>query len=114
MLKENVNRIETMNGLNRVYQKNQNFVFRQIDDETLLVPIKDSVGDMGSIYNLNSVAAFVWQHLDGQNSLKDIKGLIETEFEVSGPVAEQDLTDFVAQLDKIDAIFQEASNKETE
>ena len=93
-----------MNGLDRVYQKNQNFVFRQIDDETLLVPIKDSVGDMGSIYNLNSVAAFVWQHLDGQNTLKDIKSMIEAEFEVSGSVAEEDLTEFVAQLEKIDAI----------
>ena len=96
-----------MQTLDRVYQKNQNFVFRQIDDETLLVPIRDSVGDMGSIYNLNSVAAFVWQHLNGQNTLQDIKSLIEDEFEVSGPVAEQDLTEFVAQLKKIDAIFSE-------
>ena len=94
-----------MQTLERVYQKNQNFVFRQIDDETLLVPIKNSVGDMGSVYNLNSVAAFVWQHLDGQNTLKDIKNLIEDEFEVSGLVAEQDLTEFVAQLEKIDAIL---------
>ncbi|MDX1707207.1 MAG: PqqD family protein [Desulfobacterales bacterium] len=96
-----------MNGLDRVYQKNQNFVFRQIDDETLLVPIKDSVGDMGSIYNLNSVGAFVWQHLDGQKPLQDIKNLIEDEFEVSGEVAEQDLTEFVAQLEKIDAILRQ-------
>lgn len=55
-----------MQTLDRVYQKNQNFVFRQIDDETLLVPIKDNVGDLGAIYNLNQVAAFVWQHLDGK------------------------------------------------
>ena len=95
-----------MNGLDRVYQKNQNFVFRQIDDETLLVPIKESVGDLGAIYNLNSVAAFVWRHLDGQNTLQDIKHLIADEFEVPAPDAEQDLTEFVAQLEKIDAIFQ--------
>ena len=94
-----------MNGLDRVYQKNQNFVFRQIDDETLMVPIKDSVGDMGAIYNLNTVAAFVWQHLDGRNTLQDIKHLVADEFEVSDPDAEQDLTEFVAQLEEIDAIF---------
>ena len=93
-----------MNGLNRVFQKNQNFVFRQIDDETLLVPIKDSVGDLGAIYNLNSVAAFVWKHLDGQKTLQDIKHMIFDEFEVSDPIAEQDLKEFVAQLEKIDAI----------
>ncbi len=94
-----------MNGLERVYQKNQNFVFRQIDDETLLVPIKDSVGDMGAIYSLNTVGAFVWEHLDGKNTLQDIKRMIAKEFEVSNVDAEQDLTEFVCQLEDIEAIF---------
>ena len=94
-----------MQTLDRVYQKNQNFVFRQIDDETLLVPIKDNVGDLGSIYNLNPVAAFVWQHMDGKKTLNDIKDLMTGEFEVSGPDAEQDLTEFVGELEKIDAIL---------
>ena len=94
-----------MQTLDRVYQKNQNFVFRQIDDETLLVPIKDNVGDLGSIYNLNQVAAFVWQHLDGKKTLNDIKDLMTDEFAVSDPDAQQDLTEFVGQLEKIDAIL---------
>ncbi len=94
-----------MEALDRVYQKNQNFVFRQIDDETILVPIKDSVGDLGAIYNLNEVAAFVWQHLDGKKTLENIKHMVTDEFEVSDPDAEQDLTEFVGQLEKIDAIF---------
>jgi hypothetical protein len=97
-----------MQTLDRVYQKNQNFVFRQIDDETLLVPIKDNVGDLGSIYNLNQAAAFVWQHMDGKKTLNDIKDLMTGEFEVSDPDAEQDLTEFVGELEKIDAIFQTA------
>ena len=97
-----------MQALDRVYQKNQNFVFRQIDDETLLVPIKDNVGDLGSIYNLNPVAVFVWQHLDGKKTLNDIKDLMTGEFEVSDPDAQQDLTEFVGQLEKIDAIFETA------
>ena len=94
-----------MQTLDRVYQKNQNFVFRQIDDETILVPIKDSVGDLGAIYNLNQVAAFVWQHLDGKKTLQAIKHMMTDEFEVSDPDAEQDLTEFVGQLQKIDAIL---------
>ena len=94
-----------MQTLDRVYQKNQNFVFRQIDDETLLVPIKDNVGDLGSIYNLNQVAAFVWQQLDGKKTLNDIKDLMTGEFDVSDPAAEQDLTEFVGELEKIDAAF---------
>ncbi len=102
-----------MEALDRVYQKNQNFVFRKIDDETILVPIKDSVGDLGAIYNLNEVAAFVWEHLDGKKTLQGIKHMMTDEFEVSDPDAEQDLTEFVSQLEKIDAILPTASNKET-
>jgi hypothetical protein len=94
-----------MQALDRVYQKNQNFVFRQIDDETILVPIKDSVGDLGAIYNLNEVAAFVWHHLDGKKTLENIKHMMTDEFEVSNPDAEHDLTEFVGQLEKIDAIL---------
>ena len=97
-----------MQALDRVYQKNQNFVFRQIDDETLLVPIKDNVGDLGSIYNLNPVAAFVWQHLDGKRKLNDIKDLMTDRFEVSKADAEKDLTEFVGELEKIDAVFHTA------
>ena len=93
-----------MKALDRVYQKNQNFVFRKIDNDTLLVPIKNDVGDMDCIYNLNEMGAFVWEHLDGQKSAQDIKNLILAEFDVSVQEAEADLEKFVMQLSEIEAI----------
>ena len=93
-----------MQALERVYQKNQNFVFRKIDNDTLLVPIKNDVGDMDCIYNLNEMGAFVWEHLDGQKSAQDIKNLILAEFDVSVQKAEADLEKFVMQLSEIEAI----------
>jgi hypothetical protein len=89
----------------QVFCKNENFVFRQIDDETILVPIKDNLGDMGSIYNLNEVGAFVWKHLNGKASLADIKHMVLYTFEVSEHEADADLFDFVNQLREIDAIL---------
>ena len=89
----------------QLFQKNENFVFRQIDDETILVPIKDNLGDMGSIYNLNEVGAFIWKHLNGKASLADIKHMILDAFEVSEREADEDLSDFVNQLKEIDAII---------
>jgi len=94
-----------MPEIDQVFQKNENFVFRQIDDETILVPIKDNLGDMGSIYNLNEVGAFVWKHLNGKASLADIRLMILETFEVSERVADADLSDFVNQLKEIDAIL---------
>ena len=87
-----------------IFEKVQNFVFRKIEDETILVPIKDNVGDMGCIYNLNEIGAFVWQHLDGHKSLLDIKNRVLEEFEVSAKQAADDLFGYVAQLKEIDAI----------
>jgi methyltransferase-like protein len=93
-----------MQTLDQVYQKNQNFVFRKIDNDTLLVPIKNDVGDMDCIYNLNEVGAFVWEHLDGEKSAQEIKNLILAEFDVSVQEAEADLEKFVMQLSEIEAI----------
>ena len=95
-----------MEDLKKHYKKDENFLFRRIANETILVPIKDNVGDMGFIYNLNEVGAFVWEHLDGKNRLLDIKNMISEEFEVSSQKAEEDLCEFVGELKEIDAVLQ--------
>ena len=95
-----------MQDLQKHYKRNENFVFRNIDNETILVPIKDNVGDMGFIYNLNEVGAFVWEHLDGRSRLLDIKDMISEEFEVSSKKAEEDLCELIRQLKEIEAIIQ--------
>ena len=94
-----------MPAIEQSFRRNENFVFRQIDDETILVPIKNNVGDMGSIYNLNEVGAFVWEHLDGDNTLLDIKTMVAEEFEVAPEDAEKDLMEFIGQLAEIEAVF---------
>ena len=93
-----------MEEFEKKYKRNENFVYRKIQNETILVPIKDNVGDMGSIYNLNEVAAFIWEHLDGERTLLDIRNMIIEEFEVSPEDAETDLVELVTELEKIEAI----------
>jgi hypothetical protein len=94
-----------MFDLNQRYRRNENFVYRKIEKETLLVPIQDNVGDMGCIYNLNEIGAFIWEHLDGSNSLETIKENILDEFDTSPDIAEEDLNDFMTQLKEIEAVF---------
>jgi hypothetical protein len=100
-----------MEKLQKKYKRNENFVYRKIEDETILVPIKDNVGDMGSIYSLNEVAAFIWEYIDGETTLGDIRKMILKEFEISSEKAEEDLFEFVGQLKEIEAIrsFDESS-----
>jgi len=95
-----------MEDLKKKYKRNKHFVFRRIGDETILVPIKSNVGDMGSIYNLNQVAAFVWEQASGENTLLDISKMIAEEFKVSPEQAQADLCDFVNQLKEVHAIVE--------
>lgn len=94
-----------MPEIDQVFRKNENFVFRQIDDETILVPIKDNLGDMGSIYNLNEVGAFVWEQLDGQKTLSDVNEMLTDEFDIPEGESKEDLIEFINQLKEIDAII---------
>ena len=93
-----------MDDMGRRYRRSPNMVYRQIEAESLLVPIKSNVGDMGFIYNLNDVGTFIWDRLDGENQLGDITNQIVEEFDVSPEEAQEDLLHFTGQLKKIGAI----------
>jgi hypothetical protein len=70
----------------------------------LLVPIKDNVGDLGCIYSLNPVGAFIWELIDGERRFLDIQREIVEEFEVAYEEAQNDLHDFLDDLHKLGAI----------
>ena len=94
-----------MNPQNTIYKRNDNFVYRQIENETILVPIKDNVGDMGCLYNLNPVAAFIWQLFDGAASVQEIQKRVTAEFDVPDREAESDLNELINDLIAIEAIL---------
>ena len=93
-----------MHLLDKVYKKSDSIVSRKIADEFLLVPIKQNVGDLESIYTLNEVATRVWELIDGKKKVKEIKDKIVEEFEVTPQEAEKDLTNLVKQLLAVEAI----------
>jgi len=94
-----------MDYLKKSYKKNEDVVFRKISDESILVPIKDNVGDLGFIYNLNDVGTFIWERIDGKTHLMDIKKMLVDEFDVSPSQAEKDLLEFIAHLEKMVCII---------
>jgi len=86
------------------YQKDPNIVFRKIADEVILVLIRQNVGDLQSVYTLNEVAARIWELIDGERKVKEIKDKIVEEFKVNSEEAERDLVNLLKQLEKIEAI----------
>ncbi len=96
---------QTSNQFDQIYRKDPSIVARQIAGEMILVPIRQNVGDLESIYLLNETAMFAWQLFDGTHTLGDIREQISQEFEVDGEQAGEDLVELVAHLEKVGALL---------
>lgn len=95
-----------MDFLERVYKKTDSIVSRKIADELILVPIRQNVGDLESIYTLNETAGRIWELIDGKISVREIRERIVEEFEVTSEEAEKDLVEHLQQLQGIKAIIE--------
>jgi hypothetical protein len=96
-----------MNLLENRYKRSENVIFREVGDETILVPIKGNVADLSFIYTLTEVAAFIWAKIDGRRKLIDIKNMIMAEYDVSSDNAEKDLLELIGQLEQIGSVFKD-------
>jgi len=93
--------------LQQHFRKAPDFVYRRIADECLLVPIRRQVADLNYIYVLNPVADRIWELLDGQNTVQEIRDRLLAEFETNSQEVEQDLAEFLGQLAEIGGIKEE-------
>lgn len=93
-----------MEILERCYRKDPNIVSRKIADEVILVPIKQKMSDIASIYTLNKAGARIWELIDGKRRVKEIKDVLMEEFEVDPVQAEDDLIEFLQQLNEAEAV----------
>jgi hypothetical protein len=96
-----------MGFLDKVYKKSDAIVFRKIGDECILVPVRQGVGDLESIYTLNETAARIWELLDGTAKGVEIRDKIIGEFDVTREEAEKDLAHHLKELASIKAITEE-------
>ncbi len=93
-----------MDFADKIYKKDDSIVSRKIADEFILVPIRQNVGDLESIYTLNETAARIWELIDGKMKVEEIKEKIIEEFEVAPEEAEKDIIEHFGQLEEIKAI----------
>ncbi len=78
-----------------VYHKNENFVEKDIGEEKVLVPLSDNVADMNHVFTMNSVGSFIYDQIDGENSLEVIFNRLLKEFDVEKEVANSDFEQFI-------------------
>ena len=84
--------------------RDASIVSRKIADECILVPIRQKAEELDSIYTLNDVAARIWELVDGERSVEEMRDLIVEDFEVEAEEAETDLVEFLQQLETVGAV----------
>ncbi len=82
----------------KVYAKNPDVVFRKIADEFILVPVRQKVVDLKSIYTLNETAAFIWELIDGKNSVSCIKSKVAEAFEGENAQFDSDISEILGKF----------------
>src|SRR5436190_7957008 len=81
-----------------VFTRDQSAVTRRIAGETVIVPVRNDVADLDSIYTLNETGTFVWDLLDGRRTVEELVNAVVAEFEVAREVAAADVTRLIASL----------------
>jgi len=76
----------------------KNFVARAVNEELVLVPLRNNVADMTRIYTLNEVGHFIWNEIQEGATLESLTEKIVSEFEVESSVAREDLEGFLKDL----------------
>ena len=92
------------------YQRRSDIVMRAIAGETVLVPIRQNLGDLESIYTLNQVGTFIWERLAEPITETQLAVAVEEEFEGEPATIRRDLTEFLGDLIAVRAITRLENN----
>ena len=89
-----------MADLSSVFTHSRNIVTRKTGNEYVLVPVANNIADMNSVYTLNETAAFIWEHLDGKKSLREIVDYLIEEYDIDFDSASTDMSEFIDNMTK--------------
>jgi hypothetical protein len=83
-----------------LYRRSGDVVCRQVGKESILVPIRNHVGNLESIFVLSDVAARIWELLDGPAPAERIIDTVCAEFEIDRETASADVAELLETLEQ--------------
>jgi len=88
----------------QVFVRSKAVVSRRVAGETLIVPVRGKVGDLASIYSFNQTGSLIWQALESPKTASELARLVEQEYAVSREQAEQDVNQFLRDMQSVDLV----------
>ena len=89
-----------MTGLKSILSHSPSIVTRKTGNEYVLVPITNNIADMNSVYTLNETGAFIWEQIDGKNSVEEIINALTAEYDIDNKTASEDVFSFIDNMSK--------------
>lgn len=101
-------RMESMTEItaSSVFRRSEEVVCRQVGAESILVPIRQNVGNLDFVYTLSPVAARIWALIDGKRTVEDIVGMIVDEYDVPRETAVADAQQLLTDLAGVSLVTQ--------
>jgi hypothetical protein len=90
--------------MHRIFRKKFECVIHQTENEFILVPVTDSIVTMNKLYTMNEIGMFIWNRIDGENSVEQIAEFMTAEYDIDKNTALNDTLEF---LNKIDQLIEE-------
>jgi hypothetical protein len=82
----------------RLVVRSRSVVARVVAGETLIVPIRASVGDLASMYKINGTGSLIWELLGSAKTIAELAAAVAREYGVDVAHAQSDVTSFVNEL----------------
>lgn len=73
--------------------KTKGFVIREIGDELIIISENGS-----EMHTIDEIGSFIWNNINGKNSIQSIVDRICNEYEVKKQIAQKDLMNFIKSL----------------
>lgn len=83
----------------------ENYILREIMDEYIVVPTGEEAMKFQGLVTLNETGAFLWKELQKSDRTKEeLRDRLCREYEVDEEMAEQDLDEFLKNIQKHDIV----------
>ena len=90
--------------LDEIFKKSESVATRLVIDKLIIVPIRNDVHNLESIYTLDGVGPRIWELIDGKKKISEIRDILLREFEVKPGQLEEDLLTIIKQMEAKEVI----------
>lgn len=85
---------------------NENYILREIDGESILIPIGKASEHLNGMIHLTPTAAFIWKEVNNSNSLEEIIQKLMEKYEVTEEISKRDVYGFLTELYKRNMVLE--------